>query len=107
MSQWFITFDGQQLGPLGHAQAVAEAFQHPGGFAWREHFTEWVPLTKVIELRPQSTKRPVHAQIAWGRETRINRREHVYDGVYPRGIGQSEAGLRCALSGHDNPGNTD
>ncbi|MFT5390128.1 MAG: hypothetical protein ACI8PT_000311 [Gammaproteobacteria bacterium] len=59
MSQWFISFDGQQLGPLGQAQAVAEAFQHPEGFAWREGFTEWVPLTKVTELRPQSTKCPV------------------------------------------------
>lgn len=56
MSQWFLTYDGGRIGPLGHAQAVVEAFQHPDGHAWKEGFTEWVPIAKVAELRPPPPK---------------------------------------------------
>lgn len=53
MSQWFLAFDGERIGPLGHAQAVAEAYRRPDGFAWREGFTDWVPIKSVSELRPE------------------------------------------------------
>lgn len=59
MSQWFLAYEGRRVGPLGQAQAVVEAYHHPDGFAWREGFTDWVPIAKVGELRPESTKRPV------------------------------------------------
>ncbi|MCH9672330.1 MAG: TIGR00266 family protein [Gammaproteobacteria bacterium] len=57
--QWYLCFDGQTLGPLGHQQAIAEAHHHPDGFAWREGFPEWVPVSKVHELKPTPSKRVV------------------------------------------------
>ena len=60
MSQWFLTYDGERVGPLGQAQAEVEAFHHPEGFAWREGFTDWVPIANVSELKIEKrAKTPV------------------------------------------------
>jgi len=50
MSQWYLSYEGQQTGPLDHGQAVAQAKHKPNGFAWREGFTEWLPISQVGEL---------------------------------------------------------
>ena len=38
MTQWYLNYDNQQVGPLDEAQAAAQARQHPEGYAWREGF---------------------------------------------------------------------
>jgi uncharacterized protein (TIGR00266 family) len=50
MSQWYLSFDGQQVGPLEHEQALAKAAKNPEGFAWRAGFAEWMPIRQVAEL---------------------------------------------------------
>ncbi len=50
MTQWFLSYDGQQIGPLDTAQAIARARQNPAGYAWREGFAEWMPIERVAEL---------------------------------------------------------
>ncbi len=50
MSQWYLAYDGKTLGPLDHAQAVAQASANPNGLAWREGFQEWMPIARVSEL---------------------------------------------------------
>jgi uncharacterized protein (TIGR00266 family) len=50
MTQWYLSYDNQQVGPLDEAQAAAQARQHPQGYAWREGFTAWVPIAEIAEL---------------------------------------------------------
>ena len=51
MAQWFFSYgNGEKIGPLDDAQAVARAGSNPDGYVWREGFAEWVPIRKVEEL---------------------------------------------------------
>lgn len=50
MTQWYLSVDGNQAGPLDLAQAVAQARQNPNGHAWREGFAEWQPIASIAEL---------------------------------------------------------
>ena len=50
MSQWYLSYGGQQIGPLDYTQAVAHAQENPNGFAWREGLAEWLPIAQVAEL---------------------------------------------------------
>lgn len=58
MHQWFLSYNGQQMGPLDHAAAVNQATQNPNGFAWRQGFSEWLPINKIAELSPGSMTVP-------------------------------------------------
>ncbi len=70
MHQWFLSYDGEQQGPLDHTQAVAQATVRPDGYAWREGFAEWLPIAQVGELSttsaaftatpPPSTRQSAH-----------------------------------------------
>ena len=51
MAMWYLNYDGQQTGPMDQAQASAQARQNPHGYAWREGFTTWIPISE-IELDP-------------------------------------------------------
>ena len=48
--QWYLHYDGKQLGPFEDAQAKEEVRRYPGAFAWREGFAEWIPAANVAEL---------------------------------------------------------
>lgn len=50
MTQWYLSYDGNQIGPFDHAQAAAQARKNPNGFAWRDGFAEWVPIAQLDEL---------------------------------------------------------
>lgn len=50
MYQWYFSYDGNQLGPLDHTQAIAQASQRQDGYVWREGFAEWLPIRQVAEL---------------------------------------------------------
>jgi uncharacterized protein (TIGR00266 family) len=54
MHQWFLSYDGRQVGPLDHAAAVAQAAKNPHGHCWRQGFAEWVPIASCAELRGES-----------------------------------------------------
>jgi uncharacterized protein (TIGR00266 family) len=58
MSQWYLSYDGNQTGPLDHAQAVAQARNNPNGYAWREGFAEWLPISRVDALSRTSAPAP-------------------------------------------------
>jgi uncharacterized protein (TIGR00266 family) len=51
MSQWFLSYNGQQIGPLEQAEAVARAQSNSNGYAWREGMADWQPIDQVAELR--------------------------------------------------------
>lgn len=50
MHQWFLSYNGQQMGPLDHASAVAQAQKNPNGHVWRQGFAEWMPIASCTEL---------------------------------------------------------
>jgi uncharacterized protein (TIGR00266 family) len=50
MTQWYLSYDGNQVGPLDHAQAVVQAQKNSNGHAWREGFAEWLPISQIAEL---------------------------------------------------------
>ena len=50
MSQWYLSYDGNQIGPFDKAQAIAKAKENPNGFAWREGYAEWLPIIQIAEL---------------------------------------------------------
>ena len=50
MTQWYFSYDGNQLGPLDSAQAVAQARKNADGYAWRDGFAEWMPIRRIGEL---------------------------------------------------------
>src|SRR5688572_12314511 len=54
MHQWFLSYDGRQVGPLDHAAAVAQAAKDPRGHCWRQGFAEWMPIAACAELRGES-----------------------------------------------------
>lgn len=58
MVQWYLSYDGNQIGPFDHAQAVVHAQKNPDGFAWRDGFAEWLPISKIGELASQAVAVP-------------------------------------------------
>jgi uncharacterized protein (TIGR00266 family) len=52
MTQWYLSFDGKQVGPMDLSQAIGQARQSSNGFAWRDGFAEWQPIASIAELNP-------------------------------------------------------
>lgn len=50
MTQWYLSYDGDQLGPLDQSAAMAKVRENPNGVCWREGFAEWLPISQVAEL---------------------------------------------------------
>ncbi|MBB5207295.1 TIGR00266 family protein [Chiayiivirga flava] len=50
MHQWFLSYNGQQVGPLDQAAAQQHARQNPNGHCWRQGFAEWIPISACTEL---------------------------------------------------------
>jgi uncharacterized protein (TIGR00266 family) len=71
MAQWYLSYDGKQIGPMDHVQAVAKVKSNPNGFAWREGFAEWLPIAQVAELNPSGASAPGPPPQAGGRADEI------------------------------------
>lgn len=50
MSQWYLSYNGQQEGPFDLAQAQARVQMNADGFAWREGYPQWLPISQITEL---------------------------------------------------------
>jgi GYF domain 2 len=59
--QWYLSYNGQQVGPMPHEQARARAEANPHGHAWREGFPEWLPIPQVKDLHGSLSPIPVMA----------------------------------------------
>jgi len=58
MSQWYLSYDGNQIGPFDKEQAIAHAQKNPNGHVWREGFAEWVPISQIDELSSSAREIP-------------------------------------------------
>jgi len=54
MHSWFLSYNGQKIGPLDHTAAMAQARQNPNGHCWRQGFAEWMPISACTELSASS-----------------------------------------------------
>ncbi len=50
MSQWYLSYNGQQQGPFDLSQAIEMASKNPNGYAWKDGYAEWIPISQVAEL---------------------------------------------------------
>jgi uncharacterized protein (TIGR00266 family) len=50
MTQWYLSYDGNQTGPFDQPQAAAQAQKNPNGYAWRDGYAEWLPISQINEL---------------------------------------------------------
>ncbi len=50
MTEWYFSYDGKSVGPYDPVQAASQAKQNPNGYAWRDGFSEWLPIGQVAEL---------------------------------------------------------
>lgn len=55
MAQWYLSYDGQQVGPMELEQARVQAAAHPGAHAWRDGLPSWQPVAEIAELRGSPT----------------------------------------------------
>ncbi|MFH0726792.1 MAG: TIGR00266 family protein [Pseudomonadota bacterium] len=69
MTQWYFSFDGNQQGPLDHAQAVLLAAKNPNGHAWRDGFAQWLPISQIPELTRPAPVMPSAPPVAPVRPT--------------------------------------
>jgi uncharacterized protein (TIGR00266 family) len=82
MTQWYLSFDGQQSGPMNLEQARNKAATNSDGHAWREGFTGWLPIAEVAELRHPSpaASLPERGASAAPRPTRANEVNYIVRG---------------------------
>ncbi len=50
MHQWYLSYDGKQLGPLDLAAARAQCALNQNGLCWRQGYAEWIPIHQSAEL---------------------------------------------------------
>jgi uncharacterized protein (TIGR00266 family) len=58
MTQWYISYDGAQEGPMTEDAARARVAQDKSGYAWREGFDQWRPMARVSELAVKQAPAP-------------------------------------------------
>ncbi len=58
MSQWYLSYGGNQIGPFDLAQAIAQAEKNPNGYAWHDGLAEWLPISQIDELSPSAVTIP-------------------------------------------------
>ncbi|MCG3196240.1 MAG: TIGR00266 family protein [Candidatus Omnitrophica bacterium] len=51
MSKWYLSYNGQQVGPMDLERAIQEAAANPNGHAWCEGFPSWKPISEIPELQ--------------------------------------------------------
>lgn len=55
MHQWYLSYEGKQVGPLDQPQAIGMAQKNTNGLCWRQGFGEWMPIAQVDELSSGSS----------------------------------------------------
>ncbi|MCP3953970.1 MAG: TIGR00266 family protein [Desulfobacterales bacterium] len=59
MSQWYLSYDGNKVGPFTQAEAAEKGRGNPDGFAWRDGFTDWMPIAQIADLNMTAATAPV------------------------------------------------
>lgn len=55
MSQWYISINGTQHGPMEKTEASQMVAKNADAYCWKQGFADWVPARQVDELSPTET----------------------------------------------------
>jgi Mitochondrial biogenesis AIM24/GYF domain 2 len=55
MHQWYLSYDGKQIGPLDTESARVQCAQNRNGLCWRQGYAEWLPISQSSELLDVAT----------------------------------------------------
>ncbi len=58
MSQWYLSYGGNQMGPMDKARARAQVQKNPNGYAWREGLADWIPISQIADLSSTGAQVP-------------------------------------------------
>jgi uncharacterized protein (TIGR00266 family) len=72
MSQWYLSYDGNQIGPFDKEQAITHTQKNPNGYVWREGFAEWLPISQIDELSSSAREVPGPPPFVRGRADEID-----------------------------------
>jgi uncharacterized protein (TIGR00266 family) len=64
MSQWYFSYDGKQEGPYDISKARTIAKDNSNGFAWKEGYAEWLPISKIDFLSETAAPPPQNRKSA-------------------------------------------
>ncbi len=65
MAEWFLSYHGEQSGPFDESQAQFQiSMQGRDGYAWREGFSDWLPISQVPEFSGGAAPGPAPAPAA-------------------------------------------
>jgi len=53
MSLWYLSYNGEQTGPFSLVDAIKRSNAKPNGYAWRDGFAEWLPISQIGEFQQQ------------------------------------------------------
>ncbi|MGD9582543.1 MAG: AIM24 family protein [Lysobacterales bacterium] len=51
MTDWYLSYNGQQIGPLSHQQARQQVLANANGHGWRAGMAGWLPIAEIAELQ--------------------------------------------------------
>ncbi len=54
MSAWYLSYNGEQSGPLNLNEAITLASANPNGHAWKEGYAEWLPIKQITDFQTQN-----------------------------------------------------
>lgn len=72
MTQWYISYGSDPIGPFDLSQAIAQARKDPSGHAWREGFAQWLPIPQIDELSSTPPAIPAPSFSSKGAADEIN-----------------------------------
>ncbi len=58
MYEWYLSYEGQTIGPFDQATAAARAKQNSNGHCWREGYANWLPINQASELFSSTSATP-------------------------------------------------
>ena len=82
MSEWYLSYNGQQIGPFSHAEARQQVLANANGHAWRAGMAAWLPIAEVAELQtdaPAPSSPPSTALSSQSGADRIDYKIHGSD----------------------------
>jgi len=72
MSQWYLSYDGSQMGPMEIDQALLHVRKNSNGYAWQEGFASWIPIPQIQEFQDSAPAMPLTPSGTWDKADAIN-----------------------------------